>query len=317
MSFVCAIPLISSLFPACAPAPPLATGYVEGQYVLIAPVEISQIDEITVRRGDRYSADQALVYLERRDAEIGLKKARAAHEQAKSILENISQGRRPEEIAVIEASLLSAKVQAAEMARELARVKGLLERGIAAQATYDQAETNNAVAAARVEELQANLSVARLPAREGEIKAAKAAVSQAEAQVENAIWRLSKRTLSAGRDGTVVDLIRSAGEVAGPQSPVLSVLPDGAVTLRIYVPEYSLSQIALGQVLQVACDGCPAGLSAKINYIADGPEFTPPVIYSLENRQKLVYLVEALPIGDTNRLKPGQIVNVDLSIAAK
>lgn len=317
MSFVCAIPLISSLFPGCAPAPPLATGYVEGQYVLIAPVEISQIDQITVRRGDRYGAGQALVYLERRDAEIDLNKARAAHEQAKSVLGNLSQGRRPEEIAVIEASLLSARLQATEMARELARVKDLLDRGIAAQATYDQAETNNAVAAARVKELQANLSVARLPAREDEIKAARAAVSQAGAQVENAIWRLSKRTLSAEMDGTVVDLIRSAGEVAGPQSPVLSVLPDGAVTLRLYVPEYSLSQIALGQVLQVGCDGCPAGLSAKINYISDGPEFTPPVIYSLENRQKLVYLIEALPLGDSIRLKPGQIVNVDLSVAAK
>ena len=317
MSFVCAIPLISSLFTGCASAPPLATGYVEGQYVLIAPVEISQIDQITVRRGDRYSAGQALVYLERRDAEIDLNKARAAHEQAKSVLENLSQGRRPEEIAVIEASLLSARLQAAEMARELARVKGLLDRGIAAQATYDLAETNNAVAAARVEELQANLSVARLPAREGEIKAARSAALQAEAQVENAIWRLSKRTLSAGQDGIVVDLIRSAGEVAGPQSPVLSVLPDGAVTLRLYVPEYSLSQIALGQVLQVGCDGCPAGLIAKINYISDGPEFTPPVIYSLENRQKLVYLIEALPLGESIRLKPGQIVNVDLGVAAK
>ena len=47
------------------------------------------------------------------------------------------------------------------------------------------------------------------------------------------------------------------------------------------------------------------------------PEFTPPVIYSLENRQKLVYLVEARPEGDAGPLQPGQIVDVDLADAGK
>ena len=35
------------------------------------------------------------------------------------------------------------------------------------------------------------------------------------------------------------------------------------------------------------------------------------MIYSLQNRQKLVYLIEARPEGDA-ALKPGQIVDVDL-----
>jgi HlyD family secretion protein len=36
------------------------------------------------------------------------------------------------------------------------------------------------------------------------------------------------------------------------------------------------------------------------------------VIYSLENRQKLVYLIEARPAPDATVLKPGQIVDVRL-----
>jgi HlyD family secretion protein len=52
-----------------------------------------------------------------------------------------------------------------------------------------------------------------------------------------------------------------------------------------------------------------------VTYVADSPEFTPPVIYSLENRQKLVYLVEARPDAGAEALKPGQIVDV-LPVAA-
>ncbi|RWC95148.1 MAG: HlyD family secretion protein, partial [Mesorhizobium sp.] len=37
MSFLCSLPLAALLFSACAPAAPLAVGYVEGDYVLLAP----------------------------------------------------------------------------------------------------------------------------------------------------------------------------------------------------------------------------------------------------------------------------------------
>jgi len=69
--------------------------------------------------------------------------------------------------------------------------------------------------------------------------------------------------------------------------------------------------VAPGARLRVHCDACPPGLTATVSYVSDAPEFTPPVIYSLQNRQKLVYLIEARPdLGAA--LKPGQIVDVDL-----
>jgi HlyD family secretion protein len=54
-----------------------------------------------------------------------------------------------------------------------------------------------------------------------------------------------------------------------------------------------------------------------VSYISPEPEFTPPVIYSLETRQKLVYLVEARPEADAQRLQPGQIVDMVLPGAGK
>jgi len=308
--FVCALPLLSALFSGCAPPPPLAVGYVEGEYVLIAPIETAQIEFVDVSRGGRIAAGQALARLERRDAEIAVAEARAALAQAESKLADLNQGKRPEEIDMIEASLNSARAQAVEAGRILKRQTDLLGRGISAQANFDTASTNVEVARAKVAELEANLAVARLPARANEIKAADAAVTQAKAALASAEWRLEKRVLSSPEPGTVFDIIRNPGEVAGPQAPVLSVLPDGAVKLRLYLPEMALSGVAPGTRLEVHCDGCGDGMTATVSYVSDDPEFTPPVIYSLENRQKLVYLVEARPDSDAGALKPGQIVDV-------
>ncbi len=107
-------------------------------------------------------------------------------------------------------------------------------------------------------------------------------------------------------------MIRNPGDVAGPSAPVISMLPDGAVKLSVFVPEASFSSVAVGKMLKVRCDGCPDGIEARISYVSPDPEFTPPVIYSLETRQKLVYLVEARPVGDATPLQPGQIVDVVL-----
>jgi len=264
----------------------------------------------------RIDAGQELVLLERRDAEIAVAQAEATLRQAESNLANISLGRRPEEIAVIEASVASARAQANETMRELSRQRDLLNRGIVPQAAFDQAATQNEVAQANIAQLTANLAVAKLPARPDEIKAAEAGVAQARAALENAHWRLSKRSLSSVTQGIVFDVILNPGEVAGPQAPVLSILPDGGVKLRLYVPESRTAGIQPGTELTVSCDGCD-DMFASVSYVASGPEFTPPVIYSLENRQKLVYLVEARTEDGAPGLKPGQIVNVDLRDPAR
>ncbi|WP_075995278.1 HlyD family secretion protein [Salaquimonas pukyongi] len=310
---LCSLPLAATLIQTCAPPPPLATGYVEGEFVLAAPVETARLETLSVRRGDRVKAGSVLGSLEKRDAEIAVAQARAALAEAKMKLENLRTGRRAEEIAVLEAALTSAAAQANEAERTLERQQNLIKRGATTAARLEDAVTGAEVAKAKVAETRANLAVARLPARPAEISAAEAGVQQAQAALENAQWRLSQRELTLPVAGTVYDIIRNPGEIAGPQAPVLSVLPQGAVKLRVYVPESALAQLSAGSMLAVNCDNCPPGLTASITYIAPDPEFTPPVIYSIDSRQKLVYLVEASPSGGAAMLKPGQIVDVDLA----
>jgi HlyD family secretion protein len=310
---ICAFRLLAALLPSCAPASPAAVGYVEGEFVQIAPIDTARITSLAVRRGDRVKAGDAIARVETTDAEIAVRNADGQLAQAEAELANILYGRRPEEIAAIEAQLNSAKVQRDDAKRSLDRKLDLHTRGYAPQADLDQAQTIYDVAAARVNELTANLAVANLPSRNDEIEAAKSRVSQARANLDQMKWRLSQRSLTAPAEGAIADIIRRPGEVAGPSAPVVSMLPDGAVKLKVYVPETIVSSLSVGDTLNVRCDGCPASLTAKISYVARQPEFTPPVIYSLETRQKLVYLIEARPSLENGRhLQPGQIVDVFL-----
>jgi HlyD family secretion protein len=310
---ICALTLVARILPACAPPSNAAVGYIEGEYVNIAPIEVARVRNEYVRRGDKLKAGDRIATLETTDAEIAVHNAEAALAQANADLANILYGRRPEEIASIEADLKAAQSQQDDAQRTLNRRKDLFGRGVSSQADLDTAQTAYDVAASRARVLAANLSVAKLPARDEEILSARSKAAQANAALDNAHWRLEQRQLVAPSAGYVSDIIRRVGDVAGPSAPVVSFLPENAVKVKLYVPEASLSSLALGQALAVRCDGCEKGLSAAITFIAREPEFTPPVIYSLESRQTLVYLIEARAAHDKPlRLQPGQIVDVDL-----
>ena len=62
----------------------------------------------------------------------------------------------------------------------------------------------------------------------------------------------------------------------------------------------------------MTCDGCAADLTAKIYFIATTAEYTPPVIYSLDERNKLVYLIQARPSAP-DVLRVGQPISVYLN----
>lgn len=306
--FLCTIPLLASLFAACGAPPPLATGYVEGEYVAVTPLATARIVEIPVRLGEHVAAGALLARVDDEDARIALAAAEAALGRAESELANLEEGSRAAELAVIEATAVSARANAARSEKEAARQKRLLQERASSQAQYDTAQAAADMAAAAVVEAEARLAAARLPARDNQIAAARAAVREARANRDAARWALDQRRLVAPAGGKVTDIVRHAGEIAGPSLPVLAFLPDGAVKLRLYVAEADLASISADTKLSVACDGCPP-LTAIVTYAADEAEFTPPVIYSRDARQKLVYRVEARPDGAA-RLKPGQIVEV-------
>lgn len=312
MSFWCSMGFLSTLL-GCDPAATAFAGYVEGEFAAIAPIGVARVVELHVRRGDHVTANTLIANLEDSDAILALRQAEARFAQMRAQLANLKSGRRREEIAVIEATLESAK--AAERDAQLAydRKKELYDRRVNAKADLDQAQAALDVARARVKEIEANLAVAALPARPDEIRAMEQQMAEAESALGTARWELDERRIIVRTPGRVFDILKRPGETAGPTAPVISFLPDGAIKLRFYIPQAVRSSVSAGAKLAIACDGCPPGLTAAVTYIAGQPEFTPAVIYSVDNRQKLVYLVEARPEKPDTALQPGQIIDVRLA----
>jgi HlyD family secretion protein len=144
------------------------------------------------------------------------------------------------------------------------------------------------------------------------LDAAISALRVAEARVNTSQTRLARRSGFAPVNGTIQQIYFREGEMVAAQRPVLSIMPPGNMKVRFYVPEPDLPKLAIGDEVRVACDNCAADLSAKIYFIATSAEYTPPVIYSLDERNKLVYLIQARP-SRPDALRVGQPISVFLN----
>jgi len=140
---------------------------------------------------------------------------------------------------------------------------------------------------------------------------AEAALRQAKANLDWSQTRLSRRNGVSPNEGIVQQVYFRPGETAPPGRPVLSLLAPGNLKIRFFAPETMVGRIHYGDTIQVSCDACAKGLTAKITFIASSAEYTPPVIYSQEERAKLVYLIQAQPT-DAAAFRVGQPVTITL-----
>ena len=165
-----------------------------------------------------------------------------------------------------------------------------------AQQSYDRAASLRGTGAGT----QANLD------------SAVSALRVAEARVVTSKTRLDRRKGFAPIAGSIQQIYFREGEMVQAQRPVLSIMPPGNMKLRFFVPETELPKLALGDEVRVTCDNCAADLTAKIYFIATTAEYTPPVIYSLDERNKLVYLIQARP-SRPDVLRVGQPISIYLN----
>jgi HlyD family secretion protein len=144
------------------------------------------------------------------------------------------------------------------------------------------------------------------------LDSAVSALRVAEARVNTSETRLARRSGFAPVAGTIQQIYFREGEMVPAQRPVLSIMPPGNMKLRFFVSETELPKLSIGEEVKVACDNCAPGLTAHIYFIATSAEYTPPVIYSLDERNKLVYLIQARP-STPDALRVGQPVSVYLN----
>ncbi len=300
-----------------APEPDHFTGYLEADYVYVAPERSGRLTTLSVARGDTVSVGQALFELDPEPEQSALTEAQRREQSAQSRLADLRKGMRPSEIAALEAKLNQARVglQLAEL--DLKRVSELRKTEVSSVDELEHAQANRDLYAAQVKQFEAELVTARLGGREDAIKAAGAEVEAATETVKQAEWNAERKRLASPVSAHVEDTCFRPGEWVAAGRPVVSLLPPGAVKARFFVPQHRISELAPGREIVVSWDG---GGSAKatVSFVSRDAEFTPPVIYSRESRAKLVFLVEAVfSEPDRQDLRVGQPIEARLTGAGQ
>ncbi len=268
--------LVFASLAACAPAaaPNTASGYVETELLYISAQESGAVAELYAREGDKVAAGAPLFRLDTEKSDLAAASAR---------LEADAAGSRAGDGGSLDRAVAEAAAQYDVARRNYARSSGLGKDGYETKERVDRDRAERDAAAARLARVKAE--------RDDALKQANAMRAEADRMAR----RAADRTVTAPSAGVIERVYRRPGEVAAAGEPVVALLAPGAVKLRFYAPEPKLSSLSVGGLVSYACDGCPEGLKAKITYIAAEPQFTPPVIYSTKEREKLVFLVEARP----------------------
>ncbi len=288
-------------------------GYVEGEYVRIAAPFAGTLQQLSVKRGDQLAAGAPVFALERENEVAARRQAEQQLQAAQARLDNLKTGKRASEVETVAEQLRQAMAGRDLSVANLRRQEKLFADGFVSSAALDDARTQVKRDEAQVAQLKASVATANLPARGDEIRAAEADARAARDALAQADWRLAQRAVASPATGLVDDTYFVVGDWVPAGGPVASVLPPGNVKVRFFVAETVLGRLKHGQSVTVACDGCAAPVSATIVFISDRAEFTPPVLYSKDNRTKFVYLVEAKPSPqDAVKLHPGQPVDVTL-----
>jgi HlyD family secretion protein len=310
--------LAASALPGCTPpADPGWSGYAEGDYVYVAAPVAGTLKSLAVQAGAQVAAGALLFTLDPTPEAAARAEADARVRAAEAQAADAAKGRREDERAVIRAQLAQARA-AAELANvEWQRQQALVAQNFVSRSRLDDAATARRQARDRVAELEASLRVAALPARVDERANAQAQVEAARQARSQQAWREQQTTQAAPVAAQVSDTFWRAGEYVPAGQPVVALLPATARKARFYVPEAQVGGLAVGQPVQLHCDGCGGPIAARISRIATQPEYTPPVIYSNTQRSRLVFLVEALPApADALKLHPGQPLDVRPSATA-
>ncbi|MGQ9369732.1 HlyD family secretion protein [Azospirillum sp. ST 5-10] len=294
-----------------APGAPVVHGYVEGEYLRIAAPEAGRLETLAVTRGDRVVPGQPLFALDTATARAERDRLAAALAQARADLADLVTGKRPAEVRVIDEQRRQAEASLRYSEADLKRQQALAQRGVAAAEALDAARAAFRRDTARLAELEAELEVAALPARPERIRAAEQAVAMAEAALARQDRLLADLAPPAPAAARVEDTLYRAGEWVPAGAPVVSLLPPGAVKIVAFVPEPWVAAVRPGDRVGVRCDGCPADLAARVVFVASEAEYTPPVIYSVGSREKLVFRIEAQPDAAAG-LNPGLPVDLVL-----
>ena len=273
-------------------------GRIEATEIDVAAKTPGRIKDILVHEGDFVSAGQILAYMDtdvlkaqRREAEAQLQRALISIETAQSIVRQRS-AEKTAAVAVI--AQRKAELDAAE--RRFARTKDLASKNVVPVQTLDddRARFASAEAAVSAAEAQSAAADAAVGAAKSEVVNSRSQVEAERATIQRIQSDIDDSELRSPVDGRVQYRVAEPGEVLSAGGRVLNLVNLSDVYMTFFLPTEQAGRVGLGTEVRVVLDAAPEYvIPAKVSFVADVAQFTPKMVETAEERQKLVFRVKA------------------------
>ncbi len=267
--------------------------------------------------------------------------AKIRYDEALAQLSLVKEGSRKEEIAATENRLDAANAVFKLAEREYDRLEKLVQSNSITRSEFDAADERFKAASATVKVRENELAILKAGSRDQEIEIAKtkaenlrlawelakqgfrteeieqakAARDATRAALEAIRKQKAELTLIAPTAGTIDSLDLQPGALVAPNAPVLTLLSNGNLWVRAYVPQ-RLMKVRIGQKLRVTLDSFPdENFEGEVTFIAQQAEFTPSNVQTPDDRAKQVYRVRVTLMDKEKKLRPGMTANVWLDEA--
>ena len=246
-----------------------ANGRLEAEQVEIAAKYPGRIATVLVKEGDMVDQGQVIARMDTVELEAQLRSAKASVQHSESA-------------AVLAKAIITQRESELVFARqEIARTEALIPRGFAPVEQLDKRRNDLKVAQAAVDAAISNLNVeiANIAAGQGE-------VARIQSQIDDS-------TLVAPKRGRIQYKLAQAGEVLPSGGRVVTLLDLSDVYLTVFLPAAAAGPLALGDEARVVLDPLPQYvLPAFVTFVATEAQFTPKMVETAEEREKLMFRVK-------------------------
>ena len=276
------------------------------------------IGEILVEEGDHVKKGQLLAILHTEILEAGVEQIEAQINAQKQIVVKLKAGSRPEEIYRASAQLKAAEARALSAKNTYRRRTRLLQKKLISPEEVENSRSLADAAADEVEASRQTLNLLKKGSRKEDIAAAEAELLALQASLKLARQHLKDANLYAPADGIIRNRILQPGEMASPQTPVLSLALINPVWVRSYLPETSLGKVHLGAKAEIHTDSYPdKAYSGWLGFISPTAEFTPKNVQTPELRTRLVYSIRIFACNPDDELRLGMPATVTIGLGQK
>ncbi len=252
-----------------------ATGNFEADEVIISSEAAGKILKLDIEEGKELEAnavvgliDTTQLYLRKKQLEYSIKAVVAKSPNAS-------------------VQLAAFKEQIATTQREKKRVENLLKDDAATQKQLDDINAQLQLLQRQYDASQSSLLITS--------QSIQSETLPLKAQLDQVIDQLDKSVIKNPFKGTVLTKYALKDEMASQGKALYKVADLSFLVLRAYISGSQLSQIKLGQKVQVLVDapeGAYKTYEGEIMWISEKAEFTPKTIQTKDERANLVYAMK-------------------------